>query len=221
VTSARLAQSAARSRRDPPVLLSLLLSMAVPRSVSRWQDHPGHCLSMTDVDRRQFGRFGGTRSGPLCFDRYQAGLEPVRAWSPQFGRPPIGGRGEDDEQSRIPRGHSGQPQVLGRGRGAGRDRWSSGVYGHGARRFCAPLGDPAVGKPAGATPQRDREAQVAAGQGRCLCRRRGMAERTPEPVVPVLGKRAAAVALILDRGNQHRGGPGGHRWLKKAKWSVS
>jgi hypothetical protein len=33
-----------------------------------------------------------------------------------------------------------------------------------------------------------------------------MAERTPELVVLVLGERAAAVALILDRGNQHRAG---------------
>jgi hypothetical protein len=31
-----------------------------------------------------------------------------------------------------------------------------------------------------------------------------MAERTQDLVVPVLGERAAAVALILDRGNQHR-----------------
>jgi hypothetical protein len=33
-----------------------------------------------------------------------------------------------------------------------------------------------------------------------------MAERTQDLVVPVLGERAAAVALILDRGNQHRAG---------------
>jgi hypothetical protein len=49
-------------------------------------------------------------------------------------------------------------------------------------------------------PQRDREAQVAAGQGRCLCRYRGMAERTSDPIVSVLGKRATAVVLTLDRG---------------------
>jgi hypothetical protein len=56
-----------------------------------------------------------------------------------------------------------------------------------------------------ATPQRDGQAQVAAGQGGCLCGCPGMAERTPDPVVPVLGKPAAAVALARAAGSH---GPG-------------
>jgi hypothetical protein len=100
-------------------------------------------------------------------------------------------------------GPSVQPSSdrLGRGRGAGWGRWSSGVYGHGAGRLGAALGDPAVGEAAGATPQRDGQAQVAAGQGGCLCGGPGMAERTPDRVVPVLGKPAVAVALALEAGS--------------------
>src|SRR4029453_3234515 len=79
------------------------------------------------------------------------------------------------------------------------ERWASGIYGHGAGRLGAALGDPAVGEAAGATPQRDGQAQVAAGQGGCLCGCRGMAGRTPDPVVSFLGKPAAAVALGLKR----------------------
>jgi hypothetical protein len=109
-----------------------------------------------------------------------------------------------EEQQRIPGGHSGQPQPLGRGRAAGRDRWSSGVYGHGARRLRAPLGDPAVGESAGATPQRAGQAQVAAGQGGCLCGCRGMAERTPDPVVPVLGHAEARPVGDRIRGDHLR-----------------
>jgi len=144
----------------------------------------------------------GTREGADAgqFAGQVAGQSTVSAGDGAFGAAVLSiGERNEDERQRIPGGHAAQPQPVGRGRGADRGRWSAGVDGHGAGRLGAALGDPAVGEAAGATPQRDGQAQVAAGQGGCLCGCPGMAERTPERVVPVLGKRAAAVALALQR----------------------